>query len=118
MSLYQPLSRWTQLAPRGGGTGRRTGPVPSRRGPQRRRLEVEQLEGREVPNTAPILTGANNFTPITRTNFTNNGDLVATLADNYITIFPPATNKGIAVDGLNSAHGTWQYSLDNGASWL
>ncbi len=106
MSLYQPLSRRYQLALRGGGTGRRTGP---------RRLEIEQLEDRLVP--APILTGANNFTPISRTNFTNNGDLVAKLADPFITIFPPATNKGIAVDGVNSAHGTFQYSLDNGATW-
>jgi hypothetical protein len=91
--------------------------APRARGRRRLRLELENLERREVPATAPILNGADTFTPITRQAFTNSGDLVSTLINGQVVDTNPGAQVGIAVDGANPANGAWQYSIDFGTTW-
>ncbi|MCY2989595.1 MAG: Ig-like domain-containing protein, partial [Planctomycetota bacterium] len=72
-------------------------------------------------NNAPVLTEAvaHAFTTITEDPTSNNGDAVSVLISGKITDAdsPAPTLKGIAVTGLSSSTGTWQYSLDAGSSW-
>jgi hypothetical protein len=68
-------------------------------------------------NDAPVLSEANNFTTITEDQTTNSGDLVSTLVAGKVTDVDTGAVQGIAVTGLNSSTGTWQYSLDNGTTW-
>ena len=72
-------------------------------------------------NNAPVLTDpvANAFTTITEDPTSNNGDAVSVLISGKITDAdsPAPTLKGIAVTGLSSSTGTWQYSLDAGSNW-
>jgi hypothetical protein len=68
-------------------------------------------------NDAPVLTGALNFTTITHTQTTNAGNLVSTLIAGKVTDVDTGAVQGIAVTGLASGNGTWQYSLDSGKTW-
>src|SRR6185295_17123445 len=68
-------------------------------------------------NDAPVLTGANNFTMISEDQTTNAGDLVSTLISGQISDVDAGAVNGIAVTGLTSGTGTWQYSTDNGSTW-
>ncbi|MFI5377900.1 MAG: hypothetical protein ACHRHE_01220 [Tepidisphaerales bacterium] len=68
-------------------------------------------------NTAPVLAGVNNFTAITEDQTTNAGDLVSTLISGKVTDVDTGAVNGIALTGLNSSTGTWQYSLDGGGTW-
>ena len=68
-------------------------------------------------NDAPVLSGANNFTTITEDQTTNSGDLVSTLISGKVTDADAGAVNGIAVTGLVSSTGAWQYSTDNGTTW-
>ncbi|WP_157605143.1 beta strand repeat-containing protein [Schlesneria paludicola] len=68
-------------------------------------------------NDAPVLAGANDFTPITTNDVANAGNLVSTLIAGKITDVDPAALQGIAIVGFVNGTGGWQYSLDNGTSW-
>src|SRR5205814_1015402 len=68
-------------------------------------------------NDAPVLAGANNFTTISEDQTANSGDLVSTLISGQVTDVDSGAVNGIAVTGLSSGTGTWQYSTDNGSTW-
>ncbi len=78
---------------------------------------TESATDSEVNNTAPVLSGANNFTPINEDNLTSNGDLVSALVAGQITDPDTAALAGIAITATNSTNGTWQFSLNNGGAW-
>jgi hypothetical protein len=69
-------------------------------------------------NDAPVLSGANNFTPINEDQTTNSGDTVATLTAGHITDVDTGAVQGIAVTGFTSINGKWQYSIDAGNTWI
>ncbi|MFT3858605.1 MAG: Ig-like domain-containing protein [Aquabacterium sp.] len=66
-------------------------------------------------NDAPVLSGASDFTPITEDEVANAGQAVSTLI--ATTDVDTGATSGMAVYGLGSGRGTWQYSLDGGTSW-
>jgi hypothetical protein len=68
-------------------------------------------------NRAPVLAGAEDFTAITEDDATNSGNQVADLIAGHLTDDDPGAAQGIAVTGLNAGNGTWQFSLDNAATW-
>jgi hypothetical protein len=70
-----------------------------------------------VINHAPVLSGANNFTSILDTQANNNGDPVSTLIAGQVSDSDVNALSGIAVTGLNSNNGTWQYSTNGGTTW-
>src|SRR5439155_1052026 len=63
-------------------------------------------------NDAPVLSGANNFTTITEDQTGNSGDLVSTLIAGQVSDVDSGAVSGIAVTGLNSSTGAWEYSID------
>ena len=70
-------------------------------------------------NTAPILASG---TPVMDSVLQNDpnppGEAISRLVGSSITDPDPAAQKGIAVFGLTgTSNGTWQYSLDSGATW-
>ena len=68
-------------------------------------------------NVAPLLTPASPaLTGITENDTGNGGQTVASLLGGSVSDTSGAL-QGIAVTGLASGNGTWQYSLDGGASW-
>src|SRR5262249_59812885 len=68
-------------------------------------------------NDAPVLTGANAFSTLTEDQTNNSGDLVSTLVSGQVSDVDAGAVNGIAVTGLTSGTGTWQYSTDNGSTW-
>ena len=68
-------------------------------------------------NDAPVLSGASDFGTITEDDLNNSGDLVSSLVSGKITDVDSSAVQGIAVTGLNSSTGTWQFSIDNGQTW-
>lgn len=48
---------------------------------------------------------------------TSVGHLLASAGGDHVTDLDPGAAEGIAVTGLDAAHGVWQYSLDNGVTW-
>ncbi|HEY2411618.1 MAG TPA: tandem-95 repeat protein, partial [Pirellulaceae bacterium] len=68
-------------------------------------------------NDAPVLAGANNFTTISEDQTANGGDLISTLIGGQVSDVDSGAVNGIAVTGLTSGTGTWQYSTDNGSTW-
>jgi hypothetical protein len=69
-------------------------------------------------NDAPVLTPASpTLTGITEDATTNSGQTV----DSFLTGVTDADTgavSGIAISGLSSGNGTWQYSIDSGANWV
>jgi hypothetical protein len=70
-------------------------------------------------NDPPVLIGVNDFAPITEDDVNNNGAQVSDLLSAHANdVDHDAVAPGIAVYGLSADDGeTWQYSLDNGATW-
>src|SRR5262245_47422302 len=68
-------------------------------------------------NDAPVLSGSNNFSTISADQTSNAGNWVSTLISGYVSDVDSGAVDGIAVYGLNSGTGTWQYSTNNGSSW-
>lgn len=71
-------------------------------------------------NDAPVLNGASNqLTSISEDDAANTGDLVSTLANaNRITDVDANALYGIAITSTSTTGGIWQYSLNDGASWI
>ena len=75
-------------------------------------------------NDAPVLdnTGTMTLTTITEDQTSNAGNTVASIiasaGGDRITDVDSGAVEGIAVTGLASGNGTWQYSIDGGASWI
>src|SRR5439155_1534733 len=61
-------------------------------------------------NDAPVLSGANNFTTISEDQTANGGNLVSALLAGQVSDVDTGAVSGIAVTGLASSTGTWQYS--------
>ncbi len=69
-------------------------------------------------NDAPVLAGANDFAPVNEDQTGGNpGTLVSALIAGQVTDVDPSALSGIAVIGVNNTNGTWQYSIDGGATW-
>jgi hypothetical protein len=70
----------------------------------------------QLPN-APVLSGSNDLSTISMDQIHNDGDLVSSLLNGHLTLFRQSGQAGIAITGLNSSNGTWQYSTDDGFHW-
>ncbi len=66
---------------------------------------------------APALISAVTFPGITEDDTANTGQMVGDLFGPHIIDEDANALKGIVVSGLSSTYGTWQYSLDGGATW-
>jgi regulator of protease activity HflC (stomatin/prohibitin superfamily) len=67
-------------------------------------------------NDAPTVSGTATMSAVYLTDIDNGGDLVGNFIGTVV-IDPDSAVKGIAVTGLDTTVGSWQYSLDSGASW-
>ncbi|WP_051283782.1 FG-GAP-like repeat-containing protein, partial [Desulforegula conservatrix] len=69
-------------------------------------------------NDAPVLTPATpTLTTITEDDTTNAGQTVASIIGASITDVDSGAVEGIAITGLTSGNGAWEYSTNNGGSW-
>ena len=69
-------------------------------------------------NDAPVLTAsAPTLANITEDETNAAGTTVANLLGSRVTDADARAVQGIAVTGMTSTHGTWQFSTDGGASW-
>ncbi|MFG6456458.1 DUF4347 domain-containing protein [Pelomonas nitida] len=69
-------------------------------------------------NDAPVLTPASpTLTGLTDSDINNAGQTVASIIGSSITDVDSGAVQGIAVTGLVSGTGTWQYSTNGGSSW-
>ncbi len=69
-------------------------------------------------NVAPVLTGANNLPTIDEDNIGNTGMLVSDLIAGKFADSDTVHGLGIAVTALTGNHGTWQFSIDGGTTWV
>lgn len=72
-------------------------------------------------NDAPVLTSATpTMSAITEDATSNSGQLVSAIVNNSTIsdVDSGAITGGIAITGLNSGNGTWQYRLNNTGDWL
>ncbi|HSF11045.1 MAG TPA: DUF4347 domain-containing protein [Nitrospirales bacterium] len=66
-------------------------------------------------NDAPVLTPASpTLTTITEDDTTNSGDLISAIVGASITDVDTGAVEGIAITGLTSGNGTWQYNMGSG----
>ncbi|OSQ40874.1 DUF4347 domain-containing protein [Thalassospira mesophila] len=71
----------------------------------------------EDPNDAPVLTPASpSLTGITEDATTNSGQTVGSFLTG-VTDADTGAVTGIAISGLASGNGSWQYSTDGGSNW-
>ncbi|RCK39313.1 hypothetical protein TH25_25425, partial [Thalassospira profundimaris] len=69
-------------------------------------------------NDAPVLTAASpTLTSIGEDATTNGGQTVADILDSSVTDIDSGALQGIALYGLTSGNGKWQYSLNGGTDW-
>ena len=71
-------------------------------------------------NSAPVLSLVNPVNSIFEDDVNNSGTLVKDLLSGGFASASDVdlnTQLGIAVSAVDTDHGTWQYSLDNGATW-
>jgi plastocyanin len=68
-------------------------------------------------NTAPTLSGANNFTPIQVNDTNSSGTLVSALIAGQASDPDLGETLGIAITASDETNGRWQYTLD-GTNWL
>lgn len=69
-------------------------------------------------NDAPVLTPtAPSLNGLTDSDTNNVGQAVSSFASGATTDVDSGAVRGIAITGLNAGLGTWQYSLNGGASW-
>ncbi len=66
-------------------------------------------------NDAPVASGTVNLPGITEDATSNSGALVSSFLSS--TDADNGAVSGIAINGLVSSRGSWQFSLDNGATW-
>jgi hypothetical protein len=66
-------------------------------------------------NDAPVLTPASpTLTTITEDDTSNSGDLVSAIVGSSITDVDTGAVEGIALTGLTSGNGTWEYDIGGG----
>jgi hypothetical protein len=72
-----------------------------------------------LQNSAPVLSGANNLTPISASiaDASNVGSLVSSLIAGDDSDVDNGAVQGIAVTGIDDSSGVWQYSTNGGSSW-
>lgn len=78
-------------------------------------------EAAPAPNTAPVLDTLNaiNFAPVLEDPKTMLGETVGTLLGQAVSDADGTFQFGVAITGLtNTTGGTWQYSINNGRTWL
>ncbi len=74
-------------------------------------------------NDAPVLDNSGNMdlSDILQNTTNPNGDLVsaiiASAGGDRITDVDAGASEGLAITGVDDANGTWEYSIDGGASW-
>ena len=68
-------------------------------------------------NNAPVLSGADDLDPIAEDAAVNDGTPISALIGGHVTDADAGAIAGIAVVSVDDTNGTWQYSLDAGASW-
>ncbi len=68
-------------------------------------------------NDPPVLAGANPLDPVTEDDTDPPGTLVSDLVAGQISDNDAPSPEGIAVIGVDSANGTWQYSTNGGTNW-
>ena len=69
------------------------------------------------PNSAPVLTGANDLGTILEDSTANGGTQVADLIAGHVSDANAGALTGIAVTGVDNSNGVWQYSIDGGSTW-
>jgi Ca2+-binding RTX toxin-like protein len=71
-------------------------------------------------NHAPVLdtSGSSTLPPVNQSAGENPGSLIATIAGNRITDADSTAQRGIAVIRADNTFGNWQFSTDNGVTWL
>ncbi|MGQ0752034.1 MAG: DUF4347 domain-containing protein, partial [Betaproteobacteria bacterium] len=77
---------------------------------------IRQWEG-VLANAAPVLSGANDLSPISEDATSNPGALVSDLIAGQVTDADAGALRGIAVTAVDDSNGTWQYSTNGGTSW-
>ena len=70
-----------------------------------------------ITNTAPVLSGANALAGLLEDPVSNPGTLVSSLIAGKVTDPDAGALAGIAITGLVTTNGTWEYSLNGGTSW-
>jgi hypothetical protein len=76
-----------------------------------------------MPNHAPVLSNANllSLNAIGEDHLANTGtsvhDIFATAGGNHIADDNAGAVQGLALTGADTTHGSWQYSIDGGATW-
>ncbi|HEY8357185.1 MAG TPA: hypothetical protein VIL30_06950, partial [Ramlibacter sp.] len=80
-------------------------------------LAGETLQLRLLPNTAPVLGGANPLPTLVEDAAAGNGMSVADLIRSNVSDADPYAVGGIAVTAAASPGGRWQYSTNGGATW-
>ena len=68
-------------------------------------------------NDAPVLGGSNNLIAINRNPQANPGTRVVDLIAGHVTDVDTGAQAGIAVIGLTTTSGIWEYSTNGGGSW-
>ncbi|WP_052085000.1 Ig-like domain-containing protein, partial [Comamonas testosteroni] len=69
-------------------------------------------------NDAPVLIPSGpSLNGLTDTDINNAGQAVSSLITGNVSDVDSGALQGIAITDLNAGLGTWQYSVDNGASW-
>ncbi|MGE5610445.1 MAG: tandem-95 repeat protein, partial [Bacillota bacterium] len=68
-------------------------------------------------NDAPVLSGTADLAAIDEDAFNNAGTRVSDLIVGQITDVDSGAKQGIAITAVDSTHGTWEYSTNDGTSW-
>ena len=68
-------------------------------------------------NTAPVLGGANALAGVLEDPLSNPGTLVSSMIAGKVTDPDAGALTGIAITGIVTTNGAWEYSLNGGTSW-
>ncbi len=68
-------------------------------------------------NSAPVLSGANDLTSVTKNQSPISGTAVSDLIAGHTTDPDFGQTEGIAVTAVLNTNGTWEYSTDSGGHW-
>ena len=78
---------------------------------------TQTVQVNDAPVLAPISPTLTAITEDQTTNVTNPGQTVSSFIGASISDVDAGAVKGIAITGLTSTNGTWQYSIDGGTTW-
>ena len=80
-------------------------------------MTTQTVQVNDAPVLAPISPTLTTITEHQTTNVTNPGQTVSSFVGASISDVDAGAVNGIAITGLTSTNGTWQYSIDGGATW-